>query len=54
MKGVDFILGNSVVGDKVMALPCMINSPDGMSDSSVDSDTMSLTHLVLRQKPGPL
>ena len=39
VQGVDFILGNDLAGDKVQALPCMINTPDGMSDSSVDCDT---------------
>jgi len=39
VKGIDFILGNDLAGEKVMALPCMVSSPDDMSDSSVDGDT---------------
>ena len=38
VKGVDFILGNDLAGERVMALPCMVNCPGGTCDSPVDSD----------------
>ena len=38
VKGVDFILGNDLAGDKVMPSPCMVSSPQDASDSCVDSD----------------
>ena len=38
VKGVDFILGNDLAGDKVMPLPCMVSSPHDASDSCVDRD----------------
>jgi len=40
VKGVDFILGNDFAAENVMALPCMVNSLGGISDPSVDGDTI--------------
>ena len=38
VKGVHFILGNDLAGERVMALPRMVSCPGGTGDSSVDSD----------------
>ena len=38
VKGVVFILGNDLAGDKVMPSPCMVSSPHNANDSCADSD----------------